>query len=580
MARSSVGAGGRDRGERLPPPARADRHWAVGVSLVAVAITMAPYLLGATLQGARPALGWFSWFTFNATDQCVYLSWMRQAADGALHQRNLFTTEPQSGQWFSLFFLALGGIARLTGLPLTAVYQGARVVLAMALLHAVWWLLGMVVPRPGPRRAALLLVCFSAGLGWLPALWRRGFGGPVDTWQPEAVTFLSLYLFPLFLVSQLLMVGVLGFLLKGERTGRARWAAAAGACGSLLGNIHTYDVITLALVWTVYLAARSVRDRRVDPRSWGRAALAGAMTAVSTGQMLWVYRTELVFARRVAVPTLSPPIGMVLLGFGLVLLLAALGLARRPTAGADGTTETRADRLFLGAWAAANVGAAYLPVAFQRKMLMGAHLPLAILGGIGLAWLVERAMPARLRVAALTAAVALTAITNARFLARDMARLPENPGPVRSYLFAGEVAALEWVRSATPPGTPVQPLPWVALDAEGRLGFFDNSLACYTPGIAGRPVNAGHWGETPDFSRAMNRWARFLAPDTTDAWRRGLLRESGVHYLVFSQKREETRDPRTAALVLTPFLSSPRPYLRLVPGASSADADVYEVAAP
>ena len=52
-----------------------------------------------------------------------------------------------------------------------------------------------------------LVICFSAGLGWIPGLWETGsLGGPVDKWQPEAITFLSLYIFPLFIVSLLLMI--------------------------------------------------------------------------------------------------------------------------------------------------------------------------------------------------------------------------------------------------------------------------------------------------------------------------------------------------------------------------------------
>src|SRR5206468_3459306 len=111
---------------------------------------------------------------------------------------------------FNLFFLALGWLSALLHVPPTVMYQAARVVLGVALLRAVWWLLEMWLADPRARRAAFLCVCFSAGLGWMPGLWEQGIlRGPADTWQPEAVTFLSLYLFPLFVVSLLLMVGVI-----------------------------------------------------------------------------------------------------------------------------------------------------------------------------------------------------------------------------------------------------------------------------------------------------------------------------------------------------------------------------------
>jgi len=544
-----------------------------------MAVTLIPYLWGATLTGARPALGVFSWFTFNTTDHCVYLSWMRQAADGHFFQHNLFTTEPQSGYQFNLFFLALGLISRITHLSTTCVYQLARLGFGAALLRAVWWLLELLVSERRARIAAFWVVCFSAGLGWIPGLWEMGLvRGPVDSWQPEAVTFLSVYLFPLFSVSMLLMAGVLGWLLAALRSGSLRHAAYAGLCGLLLGNIHTYDVITLMAVWGAFLVVRAIVERRLVTRALGQAAIAGALTALSTGYMAWLLKTEAVFAKRAAVPTFSPSLWMVILGFGLVLALAVVGavwVKCRPAFQSSGRGDSRA---FLIVWAVANVAVSYLPVAFQRKMLMGAHLPLAILAGVALATLLTR-VPARARGLALAGSIAALSLTNVRFVLRDMAELPQNQGPVRAYMYRGEAAALDWIRQHTPAGAPVQPLPWVSLHPRtGAFGFFDNTVACFTPGLTGHPVNAGHWGETPDFPRAMNLWATFQKPDTPEDWRRDFLLRTGVRYVLFTQKHDETGNPSVETGILSLMRTAPPPCLRRIPEASNDDADVYEVA--
>ena len=84
-------------------------------------------------------------------------------------------------------------------------------------------------------------------------------------------------------------------------------------------------------------------------------------------------------------------------------------------------------------------------------------------------------------------------------------------------------------------------------------------------------MNAGHWAETPDFAGAIRAWARFVAPEASDEERRSLLRRTGVRYLVFSQKHDGA---------VAPFRSGIPSYLRLVPDASNADADVYEVTVP
>ena len=78
--------------------------------------------------------------------------------------------------------------------------------------------------------------------------------GSVDIWQPEAITFLSIYLNPLFLAGLLLMLGLV--LLAGACAARGQGAIRGirGLHLLVLGNVHTYDVLTVACVWTAYLA--------------------------------------------------------------------------------------------------------------------------------------------------------------------------------------------------------------------------------------------------------------------------------------------------------------------------------------
>ncbi len=544
-----------------------------------MAVTFLPYLFGfgRFLQGANPSLGWFSWLGYNLDDGCVYLSWLRQAADGHLFQRNLFTTEPQVGHQVNLFFLLLGTVARVTHLPLLAVWHGARLVLGLALIRAVWWLLEMLVADRSARRLALLVLCVSAGLGWLPGLWVvYGQTAPVDVWQPEAITFLSLYLSPLNLVSLLLMVGILGNLLRAEQTGSWRGVSAAGICGFLLGNIHSYDVISLALIWAGFLLVRSLVRRRFHAASWGRALTAGISTAVSTGYVYYQLSTEAIFAKRAAVETLSPPFTEYALGFGLVLVLALVALAlflRRGDAG-EPPAITRDALLFLIVWSAGNFAAAYLPFPFQRKLIMGEQIPLAILAGLALNHLLGRLVSGSRRPVG-AAVLFVLALTNLRFMLRDVQSFQSNIAQSllqRPYLYAGEVQSLVWLRDHAPVGVPIQPLPWVLVTPDRKIALADTSMAAFAPGLTGHPVNAGHWGETPDFGQTMGQWTRFIRPDTPDQFRRALLRQTGVRYVVFSQKHLDPGD--AAALSL---FQSPPPYLRLVPEASNEDADVYAV---
>src|SRR5437588_13080720 len=135
--------------------------WVIGIAIFAMAITLLPYLFGYSLLGLNPRFGWYSWLAYNLDDSCVYLSWMRQAADGSLRAFNLFTTEPQHGMALNPFFLLLGWSARLTGLPLLAIYHISRLFFGFVLLLTVWKFIRVTINDRQAVRLGFLFVCFS-----------------------------------------------------------------------------------------------------------------------------------------------------------------------------------------------------------------------------------------------------------------------------------------------------------------------------------------------------------------------------------------------------------------------------------
>ncbi len=536
------------------------------VYLTALAIVFAaslPYLYGYRLEGTNPGHAWYSGFGFGVLDNCVYASWLQQVKDGAFFERNLFTTEAQSGLTFNVYYLAAGSLMRALGLSQRFFFQAARVGLGVALLRAVWWLISLLVTDRRARWLSFLCVGLSSGLGWLAAAFGGAWSG-TDLWQPEGFTFLSLYWSPQFLTPLLLMVGVVGWLIVAERERSWRPAVYAGLCGLLLANIHGYDLVPLAASWGAFLLWR----RRGDASSWSRALLAAAIASPAAAYMLYILRADPVFAKRVAVLTLSPGLHAYLLGYGLTLALAVYAAAR----------PARSDRLLhkdaralLVAWAVMSLAVAYLPVPFQRKLIMGVHLPISILAGVAIAGLLSERKGAAWTAGALACVLALVP-SNLLFLLRDAKTLKANgaPGSIRPYLRDGEVKALRWVREHGAAGAALQPIPWLAESEGGRVAVTDISLALYAPGLTGRPVHCGHMGETPDFQEKLLSWARFALPGETDASRRDWLRRSKVRYLIFSQKHD-------GELPIFGLFRRPPPYLRRIKEASSPDADVFEV---
>lgn len=458
--------------------------WALAVSLGIVFLASIPYLFG---YAVAPPGHSFIGLTHNVDDALVYLSWMRQAADGHFFARNLFTTEPQIGHSFNLLFYALGRFSALTHLPLTAVFHLARVVFGVGLLLLIYAFARLWISDLRMRRLALIVAGLSSGIGWLVPV-GQGFDRSVDLWQPEAITFLSIYLSPLFSFSLILMLGSLYLLYLHSRIGQVRYAVAAGVLLLLLGNVHSYDVMPIGIAWALYAIVSLLRrPRNLRPAFGG--LIAAVIGAPSVAYQVYTYLHEPVFRLRADVPTLSPSVVFYILGFGLLIPLAALGLRR--------LRSDRVDHALLVCWVLAALGAAYLPVSFQRKLLMGVHIPVSILAAVGLAVVIAK-MRGRAAIALAALMVILLIPSNVAFMARDMARVTANEAHTTAhapFIADEEIAALQYLRLHSGADDIVLAQPW-----------FSSLVPAYT----GRMVYCGHWGETVRFGEKLREILSFF----------------------------------------------------------------------
>ncbi len=575
------------------------RKFALPIICLALILSSIPYLIGFLQSHGRH----YMWLGYNLDDACVYLSWMRQAMHGSLAQHNLFTTDSQPAMLANPLFYTLGVIAGITHLQPITMFHFSRLVFGAIMLYTSWRLICELIADTAARKWAFLLLCFGAGLGWLPGLWPATgasiFSTPVDTWQPEAITFLSLYLSPLFMFSMWLQAAVILQLIRSHRQKCMKCAVYAGLGGALIGLAHTYDIVGIALTWAAYLVVSAVTNRRTDFGDIVRAAVAGIITLPGVAVIAWELHTNKVFHDRAAVATLSASPMWVILGYGVLFLLALIPVilcARDYYCGANTASEgpslqatvgtSKQSIVFLACWVMMQMAAAYIPVAFQRKMLQGEHMPMAILAGLGAAWLFWRMRKStpQFRAVCQTALLVVCTLTNVRFLLRDVKDASADlvqTGQQRPYLTSGELAAMRWIKQNTPQNAAIQPLPWVRLITtpygDQKLAPTDMSDACFLPGITGRHVYCGHWGETPNYGGKLARIVRFALPTTTDEQRLKMLQRMRVQYLIFSQKDPgDTSAPQLAPMFcgLIPLPS----YLQRV--YSNPDADVYKVTVP
>ena len=501
------------------------------LATIAFACANLPYLLGAlwTPTGAT-----FTGLTYNQDDGAVYLSWIRQAAEGHFTLTNRFTTEPQRGLLVNLFFYLLGTLGRIAHLSPPVVYAGARIVFGGLLLWTLWRLTVTVLTDARARLLAFAFLCFAAGFGFGsdfdPHL---AYEQPIDRWQPEALTFLTLYFTPLFSAALALMAVFAASFFRAEQSGRVRDLLPACVAGFLLGNFHSYDILQLWAFAFVYRIVTDVVQRKANVAGYVRLLVVGLAMLPTAGYQLYAITNEAVFNARVfATSTLSPSPIWVLLGFGLPLLLA---FATPLIAGARAKLAPDALR-YLCVWAVVAVAIAYVPVSFQRKLLMGAHIPLCLLAGATLAAVTEK-LSGSLPAIVATSAVLITVPGSVRFLANDVARLQTNTAGTqyRPYLSADETNALRFLRGAAKPGDAVLVSPDMTAHRYGATPLMPY-LGVYVPACSSATAYAAHWSETADFEkRKYGEQLRFFAAGTDDTAREAFLRANpAIRYVLYT----------------------------------------------
>ena len=523
--------------------ASSERRLVVALIAFTLLVSTLPYALGyylAPVMGTQGGLATFIGTPYNIDDYCNYLSWLRQMADGRFFLHNMFTTDAQNDLEFNVFFWLLGRVMAVTHCSPQAALQGARLVGGGLLLWLIYRFYRHCLPtNPYARLTAFGFACLSSGYGWTHwRLWRDKNlpGGPVDSWQPEAYTFLSVYTSALMTVSTVFILGALYALLRGEQTGKWRYAVIAGVCGGILGNMHSYDVLHLSAAWGLFLVVWTiVRRGKGVALSWARAFVALALTLPTTLYMYHVFNAEAVFKARANVPTLSPAIWHYFLAYGLVYQLAVLGILMIVLAGIRGTRTQRQGEtrphpheegagggslplIFASCWAVAGLLVIYLPFAFQRKMLMGEHIPLCLLAGYAAVAVFNEGT--RLRPWLLAWLVLASAPTNALFLVRDVRHLETDKSETHLFPFLSSdlMGVYHWLRANTPADAAIV----------GPPGY-----CTYLPGEAGRVVWAGHWAETPHYGRKDAEFADAFDRITSDGARHQFLRETRAQYLFY-----------------------------------------------
>ncbi len=517
-----------------------ERLWTVAWPWGWAALTAVPYLAAWLWTPEHERYLWL--LPPYAADSSAYLAWARQAFLGAFVFKLKFTAIPHEPFLVQPFFYAVGRVAAWTGGELGVVqlvFKSLGVVLF-------WTAFRRLALRLGFSGVALwsatLLAGLGAGLGGL-ALVMLGAEAiqshvPMDIWFIDSHTAWSLTWNALFPYSLALIVFFLEALDRACAGERARWGWLAGLALAALLLVHPY-VAPLLVLLAVLLAALRRRPAALVP--------IGLAAAPAAAYVAWTALGNPLLARHEALGRMDTPSWIaVLTGLAPALALSVWGVV------GGGRDFVRRHALLL-AWAAGALLLCRLPFWFQRKLLFGAQLPLALLAGAAAADIARRDGGGAKTAAGLVAIAVALGLPSWGYIGYNTALSLSLRESGRYYVPATVMDALEFLSRQGKPDEVV----FCAPETGGLVAM-----------AAGKSVVWGHWAQSVDQDEARS-WLERLRSAADPRERERLLWEKADY--VFAEGRLK-RDIDAGGLAWIKG-SSRRVY-------SNPDADVYAPAAP
>lgn len=492
-------------------------RWAAGLALLAVVLTSLPFLVAPVLLETGST---FSGFLINPVDGFSYLAKMRQGADLVFEIRLPYAPEPGPGVLLFVYQLILGGISSVIGLPQILTYHAARVLGALAMLGSSYFFFVRTLPTPRAKWAAFVLTLFGSGVGGIALL--MGLL-PIDLWVPEAIPFLSAYANAHFPLATAALITSVTLILFPKILPDARQAVLFLG-GLLLALLQPFTVAAIGIVLGVWLVVERLHGTQaVQLRSWvvGMTAfLAGAlpMLVYTLGV---IRRHPVLFAWNAQNLTPTPGIMEVLLGYGLVLILAVVGMLL-------GNARGRSSGRLLITWAILGFIMLYLPVSLQRRLTLGLFIPLAALAGVGL----DAIASTRRRFALLMAAtIALSVPSHLVVIGSGLVAVSRGEAGV--VMSESDQALLEWIGL----NISEDPLILAGLESGNRLPAYSDVRVLY-----GHPFETPHSDAQKALVRELWNW------DGDPVLGLQALRAAGVEYAFYGEEEQKLGIPSWLSL--------------------------------
>ncbi len=469
----------------------------------------------------------------NRGDYANYFSYIEQTRDGHLLFKDLYTTEPQPRVILNLFFLGLGLFAKFFNLSAIAIFQISRIILIPIFVFIFYLFISLLFKEKLKRKLGLIFICFSAGLGGLFSLFLTfpTLQIPIDLWIPEAFTFLSLFLNPLYIFSFILIIFAFFLILLAKKNASYKYSFLAGVCGLILFQIHPYDIPIIFLTLFIFWILSSIVEKRINWKLFKHYLVFILVSSPSVIYYFWLSTSHFVTVERLAQASsllITPSILAFILGYGFILPLTLIGIYV--------FLKKKSSYLpLLIAWLMVHLALLCLPLPLQRKMTEGLHIILCVFAVEGI-WLIHQKFNLlKYKFLWLVIFIFLFNFSNIFIIKRDINYYKTSYFSIPKEL----ISSMKWLRINSPKEANVI----------SNSDMITNNLI---PAFSVRKIYFGHRIETIQAAKKEKEVSWFFETNKNDDEKYSFLQKEKLDYVFINKKEEYIFHPRE------------KPYLKII----------------
>lgn len=478
----------------------------ISLCFLVAAISSLPYTYGSL--SSKKDLYFLGRSVVNGADTYPLLANIESARQGKIILPNLYSIESKTPFMIRPTYLFLGNVATVLRLESITAYHVGKFSLAVVFVFVLWKFIGLFINTKKKKWIALIIVLLSSGFGYFV---KNDLPLSIDLWVPESNTFFSLIESPHFISAQIFLLCALYFLYKYSKNLRkTTYLLISSLFASFLILEHPFMI---PFVFVYVPLSLLITQGKKGLQMFKNIVLYFLLPLLTTSVIYYLYLHSLSARLMNSQNILTTPSFIhVASGYGLLIVFSFLGALR--------LNIKQTKNKLLVTWVLLGFVLIYAPVSYQRRLIEGLHIPLALLSAIGIFYVFEK-MKKRMSVYGPALLLFLVLIaTNVYNVWHMISSYSLDTATAYTYhISATEFGAMRWLRDNTNDG-----------DVVLASFYFSNII----PGITGRFVFNGHRIQSYKSEEKQELVDRFMGASDSE-FRVRFLRANKIHYIFFGK---------------------------------------------